>query len=241
MIANVPNGQVILGNVMDIQKILGEVLAQLVMADPPYGDIVDEDWDEDWDFLDYVRLAQVCQNVTAEGGSIYIWGGIGKPNQRHFFNFLGCVEDETDLTLRNVITWSKKRAYGKADDYLFTREEVAWLVHGEKPGLFNKPYLNELRGYRGYNKDYPALDDRKRRTNVWTDVTEVMRNKKHECEKPERLAEIMIETHTEPGDLILDLFSGSGNASKAAQRMDRRFIAIEGKKNTFDEIVERLT
>jgi DNA modification methylase len=233
----VSNGVVIQGNVLDPQVISGRF--PLIIADPPYGEILNEDWD-DWGYEEYIHLAHLIRGALTDGGSAYVWGGIGKREKRIFFKFLANVEEETGLNLRNVITWGKKRAYGKKDDYLFTREEIAWLVKGDKPAVFNIPLLDERRGYAGYNPKYPAKSEYKRRTNVWSDITEVLRGKKHRAEKPERLAEIMIETHTNPGDTVLDLFSGSGNVSVVAARLGRRFVAVEGKKDTFGKIVERL-
>jgi len=232
-----PNGVAIQGNVLDPQVLSGHY--PLIIADPPYGKIVNEEWD-DWGYDEYIHLAHLIRGALTEGGSAYVWGGVGKREYRPFFKFLANVEEETGLNLRNVITWGKKRAYGKKDDYLFTREEIAWFVNGDKPAMFNIPLLDVKRGYAGYNAKYPAKSEFKRRTNVWTDITEVMRNKKHIAEKPVRLAEVMIETHTNPGDTVLDLFSGSGNVSVVAERLGRRFVAVEGNKSTFDEIVERL-
>lgn len=211
----------------------------LVIADPPYGDIVKEKWDN-WGYEEYIKLAKIIEDVLIDGGSAYVWGGVGKYKNRTFFKFLANVEDETCLHLRNVITWSKKRAYGKSNDYLFTREEVAWLVKGEKPLIFNIPLLDEKRGYAGYNAKYPAKSEYKRRTNVWTDITEVFSGKKHECEKPERLAEVMINTHTNSGDEVLDLFAGSGNVSVVATKLGRRFVAVENDDVVYKLLLERL-
>jgi DNA modification methylase len=210
---------------------------KLLIADPPYGGIVSDEWDKNWTSEDYIKLAELCEVFLCYGGSAYVWGGVGTKHNRQFFKFLAEVEEKTSLTLKNVITWNKKRAYGKKDDYLFTREEVAWLVKGDKPLIFNIPLLNEKRGYEGYNKKYPAKSEFKRRTNVWTDITEIFRGKTHKCEKPQRLSEIMIETHTNPGDVVLDLFAGSANVSKAAVKLGRKFVFVEGNKDTFDKIV----
>lgn len=212
----------------------------LVIADPPYGDIVKEKWDN-WGYKEYIKLAKIIEDVLIDRGSAYVWGGVGKYKNRTFFKFLANVEEETGLHLRNVITWSKKRAYGKSNDYLFTREEVAWLVKGEKPLIFNIPLLDEKRGYAGYNAKYPAKSEYKRRTNVWTDITEVFSGKKHECEKPERLAEVMINTHTNPGDEVLDLFAGSGNVSAVATKLGRRFVAVENDDVVYKLLLERLS
>lgn len=239
----VPGGVVIRGDILDLSLWKNQLRSRrfpLVIADPPYGKILKNKWDN-WGYNEYLALGRiVCDHLT-DGGSAYIWGGIGKKGHRPFFQFLSNIEgDQPELTVKNVITWSKKRAYGKQDDYLFTREEVAWLVRGDKPAVFNVPYLSVERGYEGYNKKYPAKSKYKRRTNVWTDITEILSGKKHEAEKPERLAEVMIETHTNPGDIVVDLFSGSGNVSVVAQRMKRKFIAIERDTKTFNKIVKRL-
>lgn len=198
----------------------------LIIADPPYGRIVSADWDHAWVASDYIRFMDDLQACVDVGATCYVWGGVGKPKDRVFFEFLSRVELETAWTLHNVITWGKKRAYGTRTNYLFTREELAMFTMG-KPKTFNVPYLDELRGYDGYNKDYPALDARKRRTNVWSDVTEVMRGKKHECEKPVRIAEILIETSSNPGDLVLDAFGGCGNVSRTAERMGRKWHYVD--------------
>lgn len=60
------------------------------------------------------------------------------------------------------------------------------------------------------------------------------------AEKPTKLAEIMIETHTRKGDTVLDPFAGSGSTGSAARNLGRKFILIERDKKNFDIIVRRL-
>lgn len=89
----------------------------LIVADPPYGNIVDQSWDstslDDKSFcrwmLDWTRgWAKTLQ----PGAAFYVWGGVGKPGFRPFFRYLTEVEAETSLSIANLITWAKKRAYG---------------------------------------------------------------------------------------------------------------------------------
>lgn len=61
----------------------------------------------------------------------------------------------------------------------------------------------------GFDPDHPAKSEFLRRTNVWTDITELFRGKIHDAEKPPKLAEVMIRTSANPGDRILDPFAGS--------------------------------
>ena len=169
---------------------------QLVVADPPYGKILKAAWDVDC----YQRLGFLISNLLVAGGTAYVWGGIGKPGHRPFFEWLARVEEESDLRLWDLITWKKKRAYGKKNAYLFVREECAMLVKGDEgPKTFHVPLLDKKRGYAGYNAKYPAKSEFYRRTNVWDDVTEILRGKIHDAEKPAALAEIMIRTSSNEG------------------------------------------
>lgn len=209
----------------------------LIISDPPYGDITKAKWDKET----YNAFFPFYPRFLAPGGSLYLWGGIGKPGHRPFLKHLSEVETLfPEMVMQNLITWKKRRAYGTAHNYLFTREEVAWFTKGERPAVFHIPLLAEERGYEGYNSKYPAKSKFLRRSNVWTDVNELFKNKLHECHKPSRLFEIMIETHTGPGDFVLDPFAGSGECAVACRKLGRRFVLIEKDEETYRKIVERL-
>ena len=51
--------------------------------------------------------------------------------------------------------------------------------------------------------------------------------------KPERLLERIIHVATEPGDLVLDVFAGSGTTAAVAQKMGRRWVCCELLEDTF--------
>ncbi len=192
-------------------------LFPLVIADPPYGNIVSDGWDrtkEDdkwfsqWMF-NWVRALEI---VTEKDGAFYVWGGIGKPGFRPFYRFMADVENETNFKIANHITWSKKRGYGIQHNYLFTREECAYLHFGpdiKKPRLFNVPLLKEKRGYAGYSKKYPAKS-------------------------------IPIETHTAPGEWVLDPFAGSGTTALACINLGRKFVVFENDPTIYAMMVKRL-
>lgn len=214
-----------------------------ITTDPPYGDIAESSWEtsasEAQDI--YSRIAAKVKTSLLPGGAFLMWGGIGKPHNRVFLRTILMIEDKHGFDLKNLITWSKKRAYGKADDYLFTREELAWFQRrNEKPRAFNIPLLEEKRGYAGYNAKYPAKSEFKRRTNVWTDVTEILRGKIHEAEKPTRLYEIIYSTHSNPGEVVMDICAGSGAAGEAALAIGRKVILIEKDPDIFKRMCERI-
>ena len=227
--------QVIRGDSFKIASKWPENCADLIVTDPPYGKIVDEEWDKDWDSVDFDMLGNLIHHILKPGGTAYVWGGIGKVQYRPFLMWLASLEQLVPLRIHDIITWCKKRAYGKDNSYLFTREECVMLVkpmsghtlEKTRPKTFHIPLLDEKRGYPGYNKDYPAKSEYLRRTNVWTDVTELFTGKIHPTEKPSRLAEIMIETSSNPNELVVDLFAGSGSTGVAARKLGRRCVLIE--------------
>lgn len=247
------DGLVIHGDFMDpaVQETIAEALGSqrfaLTIADPPYGNILRAEWDRiaitdnlfvDW-MLEWTRL---IADVSLDRSALYLWGGIGKPGFRPFYKYLTRVESETKYQLANQVTWSKRRAYGLAYNFLFCREELAYLTLGDikKPRCFHIPLLDQKRGYAGFNKDYPAKSEYLRRTNVWHDVTEIFKGKIHEAQKPLRLMEIPIEIHTEPGELVLDPFAGSGTTAIAARKLGRRFVVVEQDERWFKYICKAL-
>lgn len=225
----------------------------LVIADPPYGNIVDEEWDrieeDDQTFCKWmVDWTHKIEQMSLPGSALYVWGGVGLPRDgktppfRPFLRYLVQAEIETNYTLSTPITWKKKRAYGIQWGYLFTREELAFFILGnhKQPRKFTVPLLETKRGYAGYNEKYPAKSEFFRRTNVWDDVTEIMRGKTHVNQKPRRLMEIPIEVHTERNEWVLDPFAGSGTTAHAARSLDRRFVVVEKDPTEFEKMVASL-
>jgi DNA modification methylase len=127
-------------------------------------------------------------------------------------------------------------------NYLSTREEILYLVKGDvkKPYKFNVPLLDEKCSQRGWNPKYQTKSEYKRRTMVWTDISEIFRGLLHPCHKPGQLFKVMVEAHTDPGDIVLDLFSGSGQCAVTCRELGRRFISVESDFVAFEKILERL-
>lgn len=220
----------------------------LIHADPPYGNVLPAGWDR-WegtaaDFAHWMVLwTDLWSCALLPDAAFYVWGGVGSPGFRPFLQFLIDVEVQTNLRLANLITWKKRRAYGVQHNYLFTREECAYLINGpnvKKPRCFNVPLLAEKRGYAGYDERYPAKSEFYRRSNVWTDITEVMRGKVHDAQKAARTAEVPIEVHTRLGEWVIDPFAGSGTTALAAAKLGRRFLVFERDEATFEAMVERI-
>lgn len=206
---------------------------KLFLTDPPYKGIVKESWDNQWkttqDYVDWMySLLAAVKPKMADNGSVIFFGGIGKHGDHPFFEVIKKVDDSNLYTYRNMITWMKKRGYGKSHDYLFTREEIVWYSVSPKRTqiVFNKPLSKALRGYPGYNKKYPALSAYKRITNVWTDISELFKTERN-TQKPIPLMARFVETHSNPGDLVVDPFCGWGTTGVAALQLGRDFRGCE--------------
>jgi hypothetical protein len=55
--------------------------------------------------------------------------------------------------------------------------------------------------------------------------------------KPERLIQRILAIGTNPGDIVLDCFLGSGTTAAVAQKMGRRWVGIERDTSTFETFV----
>ena len=228
-----------------IKERLGPV--PLIVTDPPYGNVVTEKWDRWRDgqksFVEWMLgWTNSYADLLLDGGAFYVWGGYGVPGFRPFFEYLSRVEGETPLRMANFVTWSKRRGYGVQHNYLACREDLAYFIKGDpkKPVTFNVPYLNEKRGYAGFDKRHPAKSEYYRRSNVWGDVNELFSGKVHPTQKPLRVIEVPIEVNTSPGDWVVDPFTGSMTTAWAARRLGRKWACVERDPVIFDSAVDKL-
>ncbi len=58
--------------------------------------------------------------------------------------------------------------------------------------------------------------------------------------KPEALIEMILKYYTNPGDLVLDSFLGSGTTAAVAHKMGRKFIGVEMGDHAYTHCKYRL-
>ena len=233
------NAYVLATDARDFLSGLEDGSVDLILTDPPYYGIIDAHWDNNWandkEFSDWLSgLFLLSLPKLKPTGSLVFFGGLGKHGSHPLFRIVTSLEDG-GYTYRNWVTWRKRRAYGKSHDYLYVREELIWFSKSpERTSVtFHKPYLDEKRGYDGFDPDHPALSEFKRVGNVWTDcdpiiedVTELFRPERV-CQKPPKLMDRLVATHSNPGDLIVDPFVGWGSTGISAVSLGRRFQGCE--------------
>jgi site-specific DNA-methyltransferase (adenine-specific) len=112
-----------------------------------------------------------------------------------------------------------------SDDYTFNVDAVKLRRRVIAPytDAEGRPKDWERGGHGGLRDTHPS--------NLWTDLTvpfwSMPENTDHPTQKPEKLLAKIILSSTNPGDLVLDPFLGSGTTSVVAKKLGRRYTGIE--------------
>lgn len=106
----------------------------------------------------------------------------------------------------------------------------------EREGKLDDVYVLNGQQIIFYNKNVVEIDGKKKAskllTNIWYDIAWEGIAKEgnvvfKKSKKPERLIKRILELTTNPGDLVLDSFLGSGTTAAVAHKMGRRYIGVE--------------
>lgn len=223
---------------------------ELVLTDPPFYGIVGDGWDNQWSSVEaygawLCTVLSEVKRVLTPNGSALIFHCVGKHGHHPIFDLITSAE-RLGLFYRNWLTWRKRRGYGKSHDYIFVREEILWFSksHERTEVIFDKPYTDIVRGYKGFNEKYPAHSDFKRVGNVFVDdfdyddpiiVEGELMKPERTAQKPPKLIERLVKAHSRPKDRIIDPFVGWGSTGIGAIENDRLFAGSEAiAKDAYD-------
>ena len=102
-----------------------------------------------------------------------------------------------------------------------------------------KNYLSEAEGVKSWswwtNREVGHNQEAKKEVNALFGASNAF-----DTPKPERLIQRILHIATNPGDLVLDSFLGSGTTAAVAHKMDRRYIGIEMGDHAVSHCVPRL-
>ena len=149
-----------------------------------------------------------CCRVLKDGGTII-----------SFFNkedisFLGWETKSLGIRTRTIFTWCKSNpvpSFRKVN-YL-SATEYLWIgSKGTKSWTFNFKMQKEMKNF------------------MITSNGSGYKETEHPTEKPLSLIKYLIEIHSNPKDLILDCFMGSGTTAVACKQLGRRFIGCDNNK-----------
>ena len=162
------------------------------------------------------------------------------------------------LKYRNWITWYKKDGLSVAKKQFCNNQETILFFTKSKEYSFNFdevriPYtsperVNSPKGILKNGKRWFPHPSGKLCPDVWEISSDRHVNKVngkiikniHPSPKPEAMIERMIKASSNEGDLILDLFSGTGTTSVVAKRLKRNFIGCEINQEYFNYAINRL-
>jgi adenine-specific DNA-methyltransferase len=250
-----PNRQVILhlGDCVDLLRQLPSNSVDLIVTSPPYcmGKEYERTNRVEYFVEAHLKILPEIIRVTKHGGSIcwqvgyHTRGGILTPLD---FVMNDLLKQWPEIILRNRIVWTfghgmhcHKRLsgrhetilwYTKGNDYKFNLNKIR--VPQKYPGK---------RAYRGAKKgNFSCNPLGKNPGDVW-ELPNVkahhVEKTNHPCQFPIALVQRLIRAFTDPGDLVLDPFLGSGTTAAAAILESRRTIGAEIKQKYYRVAIHR--
>jgi site-specific DNA-methyltransferase (adenine-specific) len=169
-----------------------------------------------------------CQRVLKKNGTIWVSG------TSHIIYSVGFAMQQLGYKILNDIVWYKTNAPPNLSCRYFTHstETVLWAAKNKK----SKHVFNYA--------EMKAENKGKQMRNVWQISAPGADEKKfgkHPTQKPVALLDRIIRASSNPGDLVLDPFCGSGTTGIASLQLRRRFVGIEREKEYIDLAVKRIT
>ncbi len=238
---DLPLGRVVLGDCLQILQTLPEKSIDLIFADPPYNlqlsqelfrpnmtrvDGVVESWDRFGSFAEYDAFTRewlgACRRVLKDTGTIWVIGSY------HNIYRVGAIMQDLDYWILNDIAWIKSNPTPNFRGVRFTNAHETLLWAQKKKGAkytFNHHAMKALNDDLQMRSDWllPVCSGKERlRTHG---------RKVHPTQKPEALLYRVILSSSNPGDVVLDPFFGTGTTGVIAKRLQRQWIGIEREKD----------
>jgi DNA modification methylase len=235
-----------------------EVLAQLpprsvdlIFADPPYNlqlrqelwrpnmtrvDAVDDAWDQFADFATYDQFTRewlsACRRVLKETGTIWVIGTY------HNIYRVGTLMQDLGFWILNDVVWVKTNPMPQFRGVRFTNahETLLWCARSRE----QKRYTFHYHAMKHMNDDKQMRSDWELPLCTGAERLKVNGTKAHTTQKPEALLYRVILASSNPGDVVLDPFFGTGTTGAVARRLNRRYIGIEREQVYVDVARERI-
>jgi DNA modification methylase len=201
------------------------------------------------EFIEFLRKRLVfLRDLLSDDGSIYIHLDWKKAH------YAKVIADEIfgEERFQREIIWRIGWISGYksiANNWIRNHETLLFYVKDPKSFIFNKKYIPyppdyERWGGRPKGQGYPIEDmwgvfEREGVTSLQV-VSFSSENTGYPTQKPEGLLRRVIDASSNPGDLVLDCFAGSGTTLAAAEKLDRRWIGVDCGKLSIYTIQKRL-
>lgn len=222
----------------DCIQLLGgceEPFADLIFADPPFNIGYTYDTYRDSkgydEYLDWSRQwIQACVDVLKPQGSMYI--AIGDDFAAELRMVVRDIQRATgQMVLRNWIVW--RYTFGQQTKAKFARSHthIFYFVKDPKHFTFNDRDIRVPSARQTTYADKRANPLGKVPDDTWlySRVCGTFKERMgwHGCQMPEKLLARIVKASSNPGDIVLDPFSGSGTTAATAAVLGRSYIGIE--------------
>jgi site-specific DNA-methyltransferase (adenine-specific) len=223
------------GDSVELLRTLPDASVDCVWTDPPYllsndgvtcvsGRMVTVNKGE-WDRSRGIALdhefnrawLSECYRVLAPAGTLWVSGTL------HVYLSVGMAMQELGFRILNDIVWEKPAPPPNLGCRCFTHasEILLWATKAKRGGKAR---------YTFHYEAMKAENGGRQMKNIWRlsrPGADEKRFGKHPTQKPLALISRCLRASTNPGDLVVDLFAGSGSTGVAALELGRRFIGIE--------------
>ncbi|GAB4533693.1 MAG: site-specific DNA-methyltransferase [Anaerolineales bacterium] len=247
-----PLNQIIEGDCIASLNALPEKSVDLIFADPPYNlqlqnelhrpdmtrvDAVDDPWDKFESMQAYDEFTcqwlTACKRVLKPTGTIWVIGAY------HNIFRVGSIMQDLGYWILNDVIWIKTNPMPNFHGVRFTNahETLIWASTGR-----GARYTFNHQAMKGLN------DEKQMRSDWWLAsratgaerVKDAYGNKAHATQKPEALLYRVILSSSNPGDVLLDPFFGSGTTGVVAKRLHRNWIGLEREKKYIEVAQKRI-
>lgn len=156
-----------------------------------------------------------CYRVAKPGAAGYVWCG------DDFVSYINRIVERVGFQFRKVIHWHKTNPFPAIYTRKMYANSMELLVHFSKgtPKTWNHKHVNEMHNFI----EAPICMGKERTA--------------HKTQKPLKVCIPYIEISSNPGDLVLDPFIGSGSTAVAAKMLGRNYVGFE-INNDFCKIAE---
>lgn len=245
-----PLDQILPGDCREVLSAIPEKSVDLVFADPPYNlqlrqDLyrpnktrvaaVNDAWDQFSSFEEYDAFTRQwlsgCRRVLKDDGAIWVIGTY------HNIHRLGTILQDMGFWLLNDVAWVKTNPMPNFRGVRLTNahETLIWAAMGKDASYtFNHHALKAL------NEDLQMRSDWVLPLCGGPERVRINGKKAHSTQKPEALLYRVLLASTDPGDVILDPFFGTGTTGAAAKRLGRHWIGIEREADYIRLAEERI-
>ncbi|MEQ9037484.1 MAG: site-specific DNA-methyltransferase [Silicimonas sp.] len=247
--ATLPLDTILDGDCIEAMRSLPEASVDLIFADPPYNlqlkgelhrpdnsrvDAVDDHWDQFDSLGVYDKFTRewlaVARRLLKPNGAIWVIGSY------HNVFRLGTELQNQGYWILNDVVWRKSNPMPNFRGKRFTNahETLIWASKEEASKYtFNYEALKALNEGIQMRSDWvlPICTGHER-------LKDAKGDKAHPTQKPEALLHRVLLGTTNPGDVVLDPFFGTGTTGAVAKMLGRHFIGIEREK-AYRDVAER--